>query len=95
MSDTVRPEGWHNWDHPEREQTTRYAEFGTTGPGASAKRVPWAHTLSAADAAKLTVDAVLGGADKWDPRRVPAHPSDVRALDGPVRPPTSGLHPPI
>jgi pectinesterase len=95
MSDTVRPEGWHNWDHPEREQTTRYAEFGTTGPGASANRVKWAHALAAAAAAKLTVDAVLGGVDKWDPRRVPTHPSAVRALDGPPRPPGPHLHPPI
>lgn len=95
MSDTVRPEGWHNWDHPEREQTTRYAEFGTTGTGASTNRVKWAHALSAADAGKLTAEAVLGGVDKWDPRRVPAHPSAVRALDGPVHAPASHLRPPI
>jgi pectinesterase len=86
MSDAVRPEGWHNWDHPEREQTTRYEEFGTTGSGAhTARRVRWAHALSPADAAQVTVASVLGGADRWDARLVPAHPSAVRALDGPVR----------
>jgi pectinesterase len=86
MSDAVRSEGWHNWDRPEREQTTRYSEYGTTGAGAGgANRVRWAHPLSAADAATLTIDSVLGGADRWDPRRVPAHPSAIRALDGPLR----------
>lgn len=85
MSSVVRPEGWHNWDHPEREQTTRYEEFGSTGSGADvAKRVRWAHALTAAEAAKITVDAVLGGADRWDPRRAPAHPSAVRALEAPL-----------
>jgi pectinesterase len=85
MSSVVRPECWHNLDHPEREQTTRYEEFGSTGSGEdAAKRVRWAHALSAAEAATITVDAVLGGADRWDPRRVPAHPSAVRALDAPL-----------
>ena len=96
MSDAVRPEGWHNWDHPDREQTARYEEFGTTGSGArAARRVRWAHALSAADAAKITVESVLAGSDRWDPRRVPAHPSSVRALDAPIRPPASDLRPPI
>jgi pectinesterase len=86
MSDIVRPEGWHNWDRPERERTTRYGEFGTTGSGArSARRVSWARALSAADAAKVTVGSVLAGTDRWDPRRVPAHPSSSHALDGAVR----------
>src|SRR5579872_6625534 len=66
MSDIVRPEGWHNWDRPERQRTARYSEFGTTGPGArTARRVAWAVGLSAADAAKVTVGAVLAGADRW------------------------------
>ena len=34
MSDVVRPVGWHNWDKPDREKTSRYAEFKSTGPGA-------------------------------------------------------------
>ena len=31
MSDVLRPEGWHNWNKPEREKTARYAEFHSTG----------------------------------------------------------------
>jgi pectinesterase len=68
MSEVVRPEGWHNWGKPQAEQTTFYAEYGSTGPGASpATRVPWAHALTAEEAAALTPAAVLGGADHWDP----------------------------
>jgi pectinesterase len=69
MSDVVRPDGWHNWDKPEREKTARYVEYGSKGPGAKPEgRVKWAKTLSAAEAKAITVETVLGG---WDPRQVP------------------------
>lgn len=89
MSAIVRPEGWNNWDQPERERTARYEEFGSTGDGGrTADRVRWARIMTAADAAKVTVESVVGGADQWDPRRVAAHPSPARALDPPFpRPP--------
>ena len=67
MSEVVRPEGWDNW-RIDREKTARYAEHGSTGPGArAARRVPWARTLSDAEAAALTPRAVLAGGDGWDP----------------------------
>lgn len=70
MSEVVRPEGWHNWNFPEREQTARYAEFGSTGPGANAKaRVRWANNLTKAEARTVTRQQVLGGSDGWNPRR--------------------------
>ena len=85
MSAVVRPEGWHDWDHPERQQTARYEESGSKGDGArTADRVRWARPLTVADAAQVTIGSVLGGADGWDPARVPAHPSSVRALDAPL-----------
>lgn len=68
----VRPEGWHNWGKPDAEQTTFYAEFGSTGPGANdAARVKWARPLTAEQAATLTPVAVLGGADGWNPAAQP------------------------
>jgi pectinesterase len=68
MSDAVRPEGWHNWNKPQAEQTTFYAEFGSTGPGASpTTRVPWAKPLTAEEAGALTPAKVLGGIDGWSP----------------------------
>lgn len=68
MSANVRPEGWNNWGKAEAEQTTFYAEYGSTGPGANdAARVKWAKPLTAADAASLTPAKVLGGSDGWNP----------------------------
>jgi pectinesterase len=69
MSEVVRPEGWHNWNFPEREKTVRYAEFGSLGPGAGARaRVKWAHQLTRAEAGALTLEKILGGADGWNPK---------------------------
>lgn len=86
MSTVVRPEGWHNWDKPEREKTTRYVEFGSTGPGAAhgAGRVSWTKSLTAAQAATYTVKNVLAGADLWDPLRVKAQPSERKANAAPL-----------
>ena len=59
----IRPEGWHNWNDPDREKTAYYAEYGCTGPGAStAARAPWAHVLSPAEAARYTYDNVMAAA---------------------------------
>ncbi len=70
MSSVVRPEGWHNWNKPEAEKTAWYAEFGSTGEGASPKtRVSWAHALTASEAAALTPQMVLGGPDHWNPTK--------------------------
>lgn len=68
MSDVVRAEGWHNWGRPEREKTTRYAEYGNTGPGSDRTgRVAWAHELSDKDAKALSPATVLAGSDGWRP----------------------------
>lgn len=64
----IHPAGWHNWDRPSSESTSRYAEFGNTGDGADrTARVPWSAELSAAEAARIVPVAVLGG---WDPERL-------------------------
>jgi pectinesterase len=69
MSDVVHAAGWDNWNKPDAEKTTFYAEYGSTGPGANpAARVAWAKPLSAAEAAQLTPTAVLAGTDGWNPR---------------------------
>lgn len=68
MSAVVRNEGWHNWGKPRAEQTTFYAEFGSTGPGASpSTRVSWLKPLNETEAAALTPSRVLAGADNWNP----------------------------
>jgi pectinesterase len=69
MSEVVRPQGWHNWGKPQREKTTRYAEFNSTGPGARPHdRVPWARTLTEEQAKAFTVEKVLAGQDGWNPK---------------------------
>jgi pectinesterase len=68
LSEVVRPEGWHNWGNPEREQTARYAEHANTGNGADTKRrVTWARQLSPQEAAALSAEKVLAGEDHWRP----------------------------
>ncbi len=69
MSAVVRAEGWHNWNQPEREETSRYVELASRGPGANnAARVAWAQTLDNAEPV-WTAGAILGGVDDW---RIPS-----------------------
>ncbi len=68
MDASVHPLGWHNWSKPERESTSRYEEFGSTGPGAKPEsRVRWAKQMTAEAAAFYTVELVLSGDDGWVP----------------------------
>jgi pectinesterase len=73
MSDVVRPEGWFDWEKSEAHATARYAEFNSTGPGASpAARPDWTRQLNKNEASKITVEKVLGGTDHWNPTFDPA-----------------------
>jgi pectinesterase len=68
MSAAIAPAGWNDWKKPETHTTARYAEFNSTGPGASPTNRPaWIKQLSAGEAEKITVKKVLGGADDWKP----------------------------
>jgi pectinesterase len=85
MSAVVRPVGWNNWNQPDRERTSRYSEYGSTGPGAKpSERAPWAKPITANEAGAITITSVLGGSDKWDPRQVPSHPADVKVIGSPI-----------
>ncbi|AIQ57373.1 pectinesterase family protein [Paenibacillus borealis] len=65
MDGSVTGEGWHNWGHPDREQTSRYEEYGSSGPGARPEeRVAWSRQLTAEEAAEYRVLTVLDG---WHP----------------------------
>ncbi|MCI3926291.1 pectinesterase family protein [Paenibacillus sp. TRM 82003] len=68
MDEAIHPSGWHNWEKPECEWTSRYGEYGSVGPGANdATRVGWAKQLSEESAKRLTAERVLGGDDQWNP----------------------------
>ena len=61
----IKPEGWHNWDQPEREKTAFFAEYKNTGRGAGIEnRVPWSHQLTDEQAQAYTLDNIFAG---WDP----------------------------
>lgn len=68
MGGHIRPEGWNNWGKAENERTAWYAELASTGPGANpVARVPWARTITAADAAAFAPKVFLSGGDAWNP----------------------------
>jgi pectinesterase len=63
----ILPEGWNNWKNPANEATARFAEYGSTGPGANnASRVKWAKLLTEDEAKKYTLKNVLGD---WNPEK--------------------------
>nr|WP_192348299.1 pectinesterase family protein [Algoriphagus sp. Y33] len=69
MGDHIKPEGWHNWNKPNAEQTAFYAEYASRGPGANvAERVSWSHQLTEEEAEIYTAKAVLAGEDGWNPQ---------------------------
>lgn len=67
----IRPEGWHNWGQPNREQTAFYAEYHNFGPGAgTSRRVGWSRQLTDAEAAAYTFGNIMGDSgygEPWDP----------------------------
>lgn len=67
MGAHIIPEGWNNWKNPANEATVRYAEYGSSGPGAQTEtRVPWARKLSDEDVKRYTLENILG---PWKPDR--------------------------
>jgi pectinesterase len=65
MGSHIIPEGWNNWKNPANEATARYAEYKSSGPGATMdKRVKWAKQLADEEAAKFTLKNILGD---WNP----------------------------
>ena len=70
LGNHITPEGWDPWKgdvmFPDKEKTTFYAEYGSTGPGALVKeRVSWAKLLTSNEAQSYTLKNILGGADHW------------------------------
>jgi pectinesterase len=69
----LSPAGWNSWGKPANEQTAWYAEYGTTGPGASpTTRVPWAHTLTLEQTRQFLPANFLRGHDNWNPEAAAA-----------------------
>nr|WP_321357716.1 pectinesterase family protein [uncultured Draconibacterium sp.] len=58
-------EGWAAWSNKDDKNTAFYAEYNSTGPGASPNRVEWANQLSRKEASKYTLKNILG---EWTTR---------------------------
>ena len=57
----IHHDGWHNWNKPDAEATAYYAEYKSTGTGASAAtRVKWSRQLNEQEALEFTPEKVLG-----------------------------------
>jgi PelA/Pel-15E family pectate lyase len=70
MDAQIRPEGWHHWE-PQREKTAFFAEYRSTGKGASdSTRVKWAKQLNDSEAKAFSPGNFLRGHDGWDPLRI-------------------------
>jgi pectinesterase len=68
MGEHIKPEGWHNWDQPDREKTAFYAEYKSTEPGGDAtQRVNWSHQLSNNALKKYTIENIFRYNSKWIP----------------------------
>jgi len=68
LSDVIKPTGWDDWGKRDAHGTIRYAEFNSTGPGASPTNRPeWTRQLKKAEAQKITIESVLSGPDNWNP----------------------------
>jgi pectinesterase len=65
MDKHILPEGWSNWKNPNNEATARYAEYHSSGPGASPEtRAKWTHQLNDEEVKKYTLKNIFGD---WDP----------------------------
>ncbi|MCC8538918.1 pectinesterase family protein [Xanthomonas axonopodis pv. poinsettiicola] len=61
----IVPEGWNNWGNAANEATARYSEYQSSGDGANpSRRVKWSRQLTAAQAAALDRNTILGN---WRP----------------------------
>lgn len=68
MGSHIVPEGWHNWGKPENEQTARYAEYKSHGPGANPKaRVSWSKQLTNKEMQAYTIENIFKNTGNWYP----------------------------
>ncbi len=56
----IIPAGWSNWENPENEKTTFYAEYKNNGAGSViGQRVKWSKQLTDAEAKQYTIENIL------------------------------------
>ena len=56
----IIPVGWSNWENPDNEKTTFYAEYKNKGAGANtSQRATWSKQLTDAEAKEYTIDNIF------------------------------------
>ncbi|WP_084519372.1 pectinesterase family protein [Christiangramia echinicola] len=70
MGPHIVPEGWNPWEgdemFPYKEETTYYAEYKSTGAGASSEtRVEWSHQLNEEEARQYTLENIFSNSKDW------------------------------
>lgn len=66
LGNHIRPEGWHNWNKPDAERTSFYAEYSSFGPGAyTTQRVAWSHQLTSEEVKAYTLETIFNSGEKW------------------------------
>jgi pectinesterase len=64
LPESILPEGWHNWNKPDAEKTSFYAEYKSSGKGANpTQRVSWSHQLTDEQAKEYSLEKIFGD---WD-----------------------------
>lgn len=67
LNETIRPDGWHNWNKPDAEKNSFYAEYKSHGKGANpSNRVSWSHQLTKKESQKYSSKSILKGSDNWE-----------------------------
>ncbi len=68
LGEHIKAEGWHNWDKPDSESTTVFAEYKNIGPGSDiGNRESWSHQLTDQEAVPYMSRHILSGEDNWMP----------------------------
>lgn len=60
MDESINQDGWNNWGKTSNESTTYFAEYNSTGKGASKNRINWSKQLNEKDIEYYSKDKVLG-----------------------------------
>jgi pectinesterase len=67
MGNHILPEGWHNWNNIEAEETSFYAEYNNSENRVSIEnRVNWSHQLTKNEAENYSKSNILGTANWYE-----------------------------
>ncbi|SFL59361.1 pectate lyase, PelA/Pel-15E family [Gracilibacillus orientalis] len=83
MDASIASDGWDNWGEQANEETARYSEYNSSGPGSNPKmRDSWTKQLTPEEANQYTVQNVFQKSDGWNPTRIGVIP--LSAISAPM-----------